>query len=43
MHCKNGRSRSVRRRHKRFRNVPENVAVPAFYPYEPGIGRAVPV
>jgi hypothetical protein len=31
-HCKIGRSHPGRRRHERFRNIPWDAAVPAFYP-----------
>jgi hypothetical protein len=31
-HCKIGRSRPGRRRHKRFRKIPWDAAVPAYYP-----------
>lgn len=42
MHCKNGRSRSIRRGHKRFRTILENAAVPAIYPIQALVGRALP-
>jgi hypothetical protein len=42
MHCKNGRSRSIRRHHKRLRTILENAAVPAFYPIRALVGRALP-
>jgi hypothetical protein len=37
-HCKIGRSHPGRRRHKRFRNIPWDAAVPAFLP-DSSLGR----
>jgi len=42
-HCKIGRSHPGRRRHKRFRNIPWDAAVPAFYPIRALVGRATPL
>jgi acetolactate synthase I/II/III large subunit len=42
MHCKIGRSHPGRRRHKRFRKIPWDAAVPAFYPIRALVGRVTP-
>src|SRR5258705_12932753 len=41
-HCKIGRSHPGRRRHERFRKIPWDAAVPAFYPIRALVGRVIP-